>query len=317
MLPQNDSLEKVQEVLAQVIGAHHLNSVPSVPVPVCQADYVNPGNFRLAHLQWQGALHIEQQQPDHLYVIYLVLAGSIEQQINQRQTIHCASDLAIILSPGQILVGTTSNQGEALLIGMERHLVEQSLEAILERPLNQPVVFEPAISLAHELGGSLKEFAQFLWKGVADAAVLSPLVIEELEQAFLACLLKGVPHNYSEALLQHCVGALPCYVQKAQAFIAANLQLDLRLEDISAAVGVSSRLLEKAFACHCDCSPMQFLKQMRLHRVREELCQATSETRVVDVMLRHGFVQGGKFARAYRELFGELPSETLKRHQKR
>jgi AraC-like DNA-binding protein len=315
MLSSSD-WEQVQAVLTQVIGTHHLNVVTPSFNPVCQVNLISSGNFRLVDLQWQAALQIEQQQPDALYVIYLVLAGAIEQQIDQNPVIHSSPDTAVILSPGQVSAAITSDQGQALLISIEQQLIELALETLLERSLKQPIVFEPVINLTHNLGGSLKEFVQFLWQGLAREAALSPLVIAELEQAFLACLLKGVPHNYSEALLQHCIGALPCYVQKAQAFMVANLQADLRLEDISTAVGVSSRLLEKAFACHCDCSPMQFLKQMRLRRVREELCQATPETRVVDVMIRHGFDQGGKFARAYREMFGELPSETLRRHQK-
>ena len=85
-----------------------------------------------------------------------------------------------------------------------------------------------------------------------------------------------------------------------------------RLADMAAVAGVSRRALEKAFSHYCYCSPLQFLKQVRLYRVRAELCKAPPGTSVTDVMLRYTFTQGDKFAEAYRQLFGELPSETLK-----
>jgi hypothetical protein len=40
---------------------------------------------------------------------------------------------------------------------------------------------------------------------------------------------------------------------------------------------------------------------------------ANSDTKIVDVMMHYGFTQGGKFAKEYQQLFGEKPSETLKR----
>lgn len=314
------SLDHIREVLAGSIGVHQLNLVNperSKTNNVGQIRYIHTENFYLVDWQWQVACQMEHVQSDSLYLIDLVQTGLITVQAKQQPIIDCTPDsIAAIVSPGQVWASRTSNQGRALLIGIERKAIEQKLEKLLDRCLKKPLVFDLSINLSQELGGSLKEFAQFLWHSVAGETGFSTLVIKELEQAFLACLLKGVSHNYSEALLQHCGGALPCYVQKAKSFMEANLQADIRLEDIAKAVGISPRLLEKAFACHSDCSPMQFLKRVRLQRVRDELCQATPGTKVLDVMLRYSFVEGGKFSKIYREMFGELPSDTLKRHRK-
>ena len=58
---------------------------------------------------------------------------------------------------------------------------------------------------------------------------------------------------------------------------------------------------------------MRFLTQSRLQRIRQELESAPSNTKIVDVMMQYGFTQGGKFAKEYQQLFGENPSDTLKR----
>jgi AraC-like DNA-binding protein len=165
------------------------------------------------------------------------------------------------------------------------------------------------------LGLSLKKFGQFLW-AVADQnnpIDFSALVLQKLEQAFLDCTIEGLPSNYSEELRYQNDGALSCHVRKAQMFIEANLHEDIKLADIVAAVGVCPRLLQKAFSHHCGCSPMRFLTQARLQRIRQDLERSAHDTKIVDVMMHYGFTQGGKFAKEYQQLFGEKPSETLKR----
>jgi AraC-like DNA-binding protein len=130
----------------------------------------------------------------------------------------------------------------------------------------------------------------------------------------LTCLLKGVRHNYADEILYRCQGAFACYVKQASLYIEAHLQDEIDLADISAAVNISPRLLQKAFAQECDCSPMRFVTRMRLERIRQELVRASdTTTRIIDVMMSYGITQGGKFAKDYQQLFGEKPSDTLKR----
>lgn len=309
-------LSKVRQVLRDVIGVEHLNFIDPAQDHGCQVQLLSTGNFNLICLHWQGALRIVHTQPESAYLIYLVCEGSTTVQVDQYLPIECGCDtVATICSPGQNLVGTTNAKGFTLLISLKRTLVDQALTDLLGRPPTWALVFEPpTIQFTHGLGCSLKQFSQFLWEEALGGAAASPVVMEELERAFLACLVKGLPHNYSDRLLQRRIDTLTCYAKKAQSYMAANLQKDIRLEEVATMVGVSPRMLEKAFAYHCHCSPMQFLKQARLERIHADLCSAPRGTKITEVMINYGFTQGGKFASAYRKMFGELPSQTLKRH---
>jgi transcriptional regulator GlxA family with amidase domain len=61
-------------------------------------------------------------------------------------------------------------------------------------------------------------------------------------------------------------------------------------------------------------APMAYLARLRLHRVRQALLTATNRpTTVSAAALDWGFWHFGEFSRAYKECFGELPSETLRR----
>ena len=77
---------------------------------------------------------------------------------------------------------------------------------------------------------------------------------------------------------------------------------------------MSERTLEYAFKEIMGLSPVTYLSRLRLHRVRQALLAAThGSTTVTTEALNWGFWHFGEFSRAYKECFGELPSETLRR----
>ncbi len=61
-------------------------------------------------------------------------------------------------------------------------------------------------------------------------------------------------------------------------------------------------------------TPTAYLIRLRLHRVREALLEATQGSTTVSAeALKWGFWHFGEFSRAYRNCFGELPSDSLRK----
>lgn len=61
-------------------------------------------------------------------------------------------------------------------------------------------------------------------------------------------------------------------------------------------------------------TPQQFILKLRLNRIRRDLATADEAERTVTVVsMRWGITELGRLAHRYREQFGELPSETLRR----
>jgi AraC-like DNA-binding protein len=304
---------KTHEVLTKVIGNHRIDAITDHQF---QTHHLSTGNFDLVDIQWQGAFQLNQDRLDTRYVIYLVLSGSLSQKINQYQAYACSPATATIVNPDQKLESIASQEGKALLMSIDRDSIDSAVGKILDRSLKQPVMFLNSIDLTHELGLSLKKFIQFLWESAAasNLADFSLLMLKKLEKAFVSCLIEGLPSNYAEEILYQHDGAFACHVRKAHAFIESHLHEDIKLGDIATAAGVSSRLLQKAFSLHCGCPPMRFVAQERLQGIRQELeRRSTTDTKIVDVMMDYGLTQGGKFAKEYQQLFGEKPSDTLKR----
>ena len=82
--------------------------------------------------------------------------------------------------------------------------------------------------------------------------------------------------------------------------------------EICKAIGVSRRTLTTCCNETLGMSPHRYLKLRQLHLVRRALRQADPlVATITTVATEHGFWDLGRFASAYRRLFGELPSETL------
>jgi transcriptional regulator GlxA family with amidase domain len=61
-------------------------------------------------------------------------------------------------------------------------------------------------------------------------------------------------------------------------------------------------------------SPTDYLRNVRLNRVREELLAERSfDSSIADIAFTWGFTHLGRFAKIYHERFGELPSETVRK----
>jgi len=86
--------------------------------------------------------------------------------------------------------------------------------------------------------------------------------------------------------------------------------------DLCRAAGVSERTLRNAFHDVLGFSPKQYFLRHGLEEARHALERAGRvRGAVTQVATECGFFELGRFAGAYRQLFGERPSDTLRRTQ--
>jgi AraC family ethanolamine operon transcriptional activator len=93
-----------------------------------------------------------------------------------------------------------------------------------------------------------------------------------------------------------------------------DLDQSLSISDLARQGGVPERTLRTAFERCYGLSPMEYLRIHRLHQPRQLLLvSCPDETTVTQIGFGLGFWDLGRFAGAYRQMFGELPSETLRK----
>ncbi len=105
-------------------------------------------------------------------------------------------------------------------------------------------------------------------------------------------------------------------VKTAEDYAVAQSSERLYVTDLCRVAATSERTLEYAFKEIMGLTPMAYLARLRLHRVRQALLSAPAGSTTVSAeALNWGFWHFGEFSRAYKECFGELPSETLRQKE--
>ena len=86
------------------------------------------------------------------------------------------------------------------------------------------------------------------------------------------------------------------------------------MKDLSEIAKASVRSVHAAFKASREYTPMEYVKRIRLGHAHEQLSSPDEGVTVTNVDLACGFGNLGHFARDYAQMFGERPSETLKRN---
>lgn len=143
-------------------------------------------------------------------------------------------------------------------------------------------------------------------------------VLRQIEQSLMGLLLEahcgGEQHNTA-------IGRVPvsrCRIlREIDDLLRIKATEPVYVTDLCSAAGISQPTLYRIFFDVLDMNPKRYLQLRRLHLVREKLLDDASPARTVSsVAFDCGFWQLGRFGQAYRELFGETPSQTLKRSRR-
>jgi AraC-like DNA-binding protein len=95
------------------------------------------------------------------------------------------------------------------------------------------------------------------------------------------------------------------------AILSNRLTERITLTDIERISGLSARVLQYAFQRRYGCSPMDWLRDQRLLRAREDLLHGRAHS-VAQVAAEYAFPSASRFAAVYRERFGETPAASLR-----
>lgn len=132
------------------------------------------------------------------------------------------------------------------------------------------------------------------------------------DEFMLSLVLASHPHNYSEDLLAACRPTSSRLVREAEELMRTSGP-ELSISDVAARIKVSMRSLENGFRETRRCTPTQYLRGIRLAAAHERLLSPSESTTVTEVAFSQGFFHLGRFSAHYREVFGEMPGQTLRR----
>jgi len=107
-----------------------------------------------------------------------------------------------------------------------------------------------------------------------------------------------------------------CDVEALKAWLASQAHRPVRIAELAKQAGVSRRSVEREFL-RTGCTPLEYLRGVRLERARRMLVEPGPALTVAEAATAAGIAHLGRFATEYRRRFGELPSQTLVRGRRR
>ncbi|MEU6429849.1 AraC family transcriptional regulator [Microbispora sp. NPDC046973] len=252
---------------------------------------------------------------DSYLLVEIPLTGTADVT-HGRERIVATPELAAVLSLTRPMCMRWSPGHASLIARFDRAALEAHLAKLLGRTPRRPLTFSLGMDLTRPPARSWLSVVELLRREAETGGAMleQPVALRQLEGLLMTQLLLAQPSNYSEALSGGQPRVAPTAVERAVDLIEARAAEPLTVEEIAESVGVGARALQEGFRRQLETTPMSYLREVRLDRVRAELTVHDSgATTVTDVAYRWGFVHLGRFALAYRRRFGESPSETLRR----
>jgi len=236
---------------------------------------------------------------------------------NSSPLLHCG----LKVLPGDIIVNrfdVVHQRSDANLHYGTMSLPTDDLDAAAETIIGRELpktphkrIIRPASALMLRLLKLHKSVGQ-LAHDSPDIFELPPVLLaleNELIHIMVRCLAEGAPVEPTAGSRRH-----DTIVARFERFLEANPDRPLYLTEICAAIGVAERTLRASCEEHLGMGPIRYLTLRRMHLVRRALLRSDpSKVTVTQIVTNHGFWELGRFSVAYRMLFGESPSSTLRR----
>lgn len=273
----------------------------------------------LGRMSYGGRVSIDPGRLESFVLVQMPLRGE-ERIVSRCGTLVSTPRTASVVSPDLPVVMHHENDTEKLFIRIDRDVIERHCLQHLGHEMRVPLEFDVGMALDSAAGQRWLRLVEWFYSEVdretapGEAIFGSPLVTAQAVQMLISMLLTCQRHNYTEKLEREAPSIAPAFVRRIEHYIEEHAHEPLTIVELAEYAGVSSRSLFAGFRRFRDTTPMQHLKEVRLHRVREELQRATpGQTTVTRVALHWGFGHLSHFATDYKRRFGEAPSETLTR----
>ncbi|UJP10207.1 AraC family transcriptional regulator [Microbacterium sp. KUDC0406] len=141
------------------------------------------------------------------------------------------------------------------------------------------------------------------------------LILAGIRRQALWLVLTAFPTTFRAALERPAqTRSAPAAVRRALDYIDENAHRPITVDDIAAAVHMSTRGLQYAFRRALDATPAECLRNARLEGAHRELLDGAADPIAV-IARRWGFAHPSRFAAAYRTAYGVLPAVTAGRRR--
>lgn len=307
-------LDEARSEVARVFCPHSLTTTNREEKLKTVHNRITLGDVTLNYLDYGAEVRITPGELNSFYLVQIPLNGSAEISCG-KEMILSDVNMASIPNPLEKLDMVWHSGNPQLMVYINRATLEKRLEDLIGREIHVPVRFELGMDLTTQNAKSWRNLIDTLVSDVDNGGLTMHAGIrDQFQDLIITGLLLSQKHNYSESIGTSIEPITSRSVRLAMAACEANPQDPLTVTDMAHFAGVSIRSLQDGFKKYVGMSPTDYLRNIRLNRVREELlAERGFDSSIADIAFTWGFTHLGRFAKLYHERFGELPSETIRK----
>lgn len=312
----SSDLDETKQYIGRALKPHALtllNPRQSLNVTVGRTDF---GQMSFMYIHHGADVHVYPGKLETLF-LFQVPIHACNQEVRVGSTAFSVSPgIAYVVSPTLDLELRMPRACDNVVLAIERGSLEKFLEQLLQRRLDRPLEFSPRIDLAQYGNQELVRLMSHMTRQLnqPSSSLRHSLIQSQAESLLMSTMLINLEHNYRDELMSEAAAPRPQHIKKAQAYILENAQDPLTPEEIARHACVSVRSIYAGFQTYLHCTPMAYVKNIKLDQINRELkhCDA-STTSIKEVVSKYGISSLGNFSASYRKRFGELPRDTLRR----
>ena len=307
------SLDEVSSILDRFVGPQkYVIQGRTLPF-LARIQFRQCVDLTLSYGWFAPAMEIISAPIKPCYTLFFRLSGFSEYRTHRRVFVTspgCGSFL-----PGmQPLRIKTQERWHVFGTRFESRVIQLELSRMLGRNIQRVVEFEPMVDFHGGAGKVVKRMLMRLYAEAGRNEFDSPecaLSARQMQRSLTSLVIEGLRHNYSKFVNGPERTIAPWQLRAVEEFILENADQPLSIGDLAVVGGITARSLQYAFRRRRGCSPMEFLRAVRLERARNDLARADERATVTSIAMRWGFLHLGRFAGEYRARFNENPSETI------
>ena len=308
-------LDEARRVVADVYLEHRLDSPDGDHLDMT-LNAIEERLFTAGYLAYGTAATLVMPPTEVNYHINLTTAGSTRAvRTDGTRADTEARTRGLVLHPLQSTTVEWAPDAEQFILKVPRASLESHLSDLLGRQVKSVIDFDFQLDLSTPAGASLLASVEFLIReldrpgGITDM----PLARDQLESFIMSQLLAAGDHPYREELMAPSEQVKLGRLRPVVDFIEMNADEPLTPNELARAGNMSVRTLHASFQRCFGLSPMAYVRKIRLEHVRAELiANHDPHLQVTEVAGRWGFFHLGRFAKQYRDRYGESPSDTLR-----
>ncbi|WP_096425692.1 AraC family transcriptional regulator [Pseudomonas putida] len=301
----NSDPYRVSDYVNQYVGAHRI-TLPSKRVAEANLYHRDFGSLDLCRISYGSSVRVVSSGLNTCYHVQVLLKGNCLWRGCGDEHYFSPGEL-LLINPDDPADLTYSNDCEKFIIKLPVNALERVCsDNHWKKPIGG-IRFSPRHSLQR-----LSGFDSLLGLVCGESErVHGPFRLREYFTGIIATMLLELLDNNIDREPYEVDGSP---FERVVQFVDDNIKNNISLDQMAAVARMSPRSLYNLFERHACGTPKNYVRQRKLEHIHGLLSDPERKVRsITEVALDYGFLHLGRFADNYRNTFGELPSDTLRK----